>query len=130
MTQFLYKKFKDSMTILKIPTPLRYYTDGQAEVTVNGPDVATAMRSLVEQYPTLEQHLYNGHGDLRNFVNLFLGENNIKDLQGLETPLNEGDTLRLIPSIAGGSNGSNDFPGTARRGRCSRSLRRHTCSPD
>jgi sulfur-carrier protein adenylyltransferase/sulfurtransferase len=57
------------------------------------------------------------HGDLRNFVNLFLGENNIKDLQGLETPLNEGDTLRLIPSIAGGSS---DFPGTARRGRCSR----------
>ena len=106
------------MTTLKIPTPLRYYTDGQAEVNVNGPDVATAMRNLVEQYPTLEQHLYNGHGDLRNFVNLFLGENNIKDLQGLETPLNEGDTLRLIPSIAGGSN---DF---------SRSLRRSKCSPD
>jgi adenylyltransferase/sulfurtransferase len=106
------------MTTLKIPTPLRYYTDGQAEVTVNGPDVATAMRNLVEQYPTLEQHLYNGHGDLRNFVNLFLGQDNIKDLQGLETPLNEGDTLRLIPSIAGGCN---DF---------SRSLRRTKCSPD
>jgi adenylyltransferase/sulfurtransferase len=108
------------MTTLKIPTPLRYYTDGQAEVNVNGPDVATAMRNLVEQYPTLEQHLYNGHGDLRNFVNLFLGENNVKDLQGLETPLNEGDTLRLIPSIAGGSS-SNDF---------SRSFGRYKCSPD
>jgi adenylyltransferase/sulfurtransferase len=108
------------MTTLKIPTPLRYYTDGQAEVTVNGPDVATAMRNLVEQYPTLEQHLYNGHGDLRNFVNLFLGENNVKDLQGLETPLNEGDTLRLIPSIAGGSS-SNDF---------SCSFGRYKCSPD
>ena len=90
------------MTTLKIPTPLRYYTDGQAEVAVNGSDVATAMRNLVEQYPTLEQHLYNGNGEMRAFVNLFLGENNIKDLQGLETPLNDGDTLRLIPSIAGG----------------------------
>ena len=90
------------MTILKIPTPLRYYTNGQAEVAVNGSDVATAMRNLVEQYPTLEQHLYNGKGEMRAFVNLFLGQDNIKDLQGLETPLNEGDTLRLIPSIAGG----------------------------
>ena len=90
------------MTTLKIPTPLRYYTNGQAEVAVNGTDVATAMRNLVEQYPTLEQHLYNGKGEMRAFVNLFLGQDNIKDLQGLETPLNEGDTLRLIPSIAGG----------------------------
>jgi adenylyltransferase/sulfurtransferase len=114
------------MTTLKIPTPLRYYTDGQAEVAVSGPDVATAMRNLVEQYPTLEQHLYNGHGDLRNFVNLFLGENNIKDLQGLETPLNEGDTLRLIPSIAGGSD---DF--SRRRLKSSlQKLWRNSCSPD
>jgi molybdopterin converting factor small subunit len=90
------------MTTLKIPTPLRYYTNGQAEVAVNGTDVATAMRNLVEQYPTLEQHLYNGKGEMRAFVNLFLGQDNIKDLQGLETPLNDGDTLRLIPSIAGG----------------------------
>ena len=102
------------MTTLKIPTPLRYYTNGQAEVIVKGPDVATAMRDLVNQYPTLEQHLYNGHGDLRNFVNLFLGENNIKDLQGLQTPLKEGDTLRLIPSIAGG-NSSDDFSRPPRR---------------
>jgi len=90
------------MTTLKIPTPLRYYTDGQAEVIVDGSDVAAAMRDLVEQYPTLEQHLYNGNGEMRAFVNLFLGQDNIKDLQGLETPLSEEDTLRLIPSIAGG----------------------------
>ena len=90
------------MTTLKIPTPLRQYTDGQAEVAVNGSNVALAMRNLVEQYPALEQHLYNGDGEMRAFVNLFLGENNTRDLQGLETPLSEGDTLRIIPSIAGG----------------------------
>jgi adenylyltransferase/sulfurtransferase len=116
------------MTTLKIPTPLRYYTDGKAEVVVNGPNVAVAMRDLVEQYPTLEKHLYNGNGDLRNFVNLFLGENNIKDLQGLETPLNDGDTLRLIPSIAGGSKSSGDF--SRRRLKSSlRKMRRNRCSP-
>ena len=91
------------MTTLKIPTPLRYYTDGQAEVAVKGLDVASAMRNLVDQYPSLETHLYNDKGELRAFVNLFLGEDNIKDLQGMETPLDEADTLRLIPSIAGGN---------------------------
>lgn len=97
------------MTILKIPTPLRYYTDGNAEVSVTGSTVSAAMRSLVEQFPALEGHLYNRKGELRAFVNLFLGEDNIKDLQGLETPLDEGDTLRLIPSIAGGVDCSGDF---------------------
>jgi adenylyltransferase/sulfurtransferase len=90
------------MTILKIPTPLRYYTGGQAEVPVSGSDVAAAMRDLVTQYPALKSHLYDGNDELRAFVNLFLGEDNIKDLQGLETPLGKEDTLRLIPSIAGG----------------------------
>ena len=90
------------MTTLKIPTPLRQYTEGQAEVAVIGSDVAAAMKNLVEQYPELKQHLYNGNGEMRAFVNLFLGQDNVKDLQGFETPLNEGDTLRLIPSIAGG----------------------------
>ena len=90
------------MSTLKIPTPLRSYTNGQAEVTVNGGNIASAMTSLINQYPTLKPHLYNESGELRTFVNLFLGENNINDLQGLETPLGENDRLILIPSIAGG----------------------------
>ncbi len=90
------------MAILKIPTPLRSYTNGQAEVTVAGGNVAEAMEHLVEQYPALRPHLYNGNGQLRPFVNLFLGENNVKDLQGLETPIDQNARLLLIPSIAGG----------------------------
>lgn len=90
------------MAVLKIPTPLRSYTNGQAEISVVGGNVAEAMQSLVEQYPTLRPHLYNGDGRLRPFVNLFLGENNIKDLQGMETPLDENARVLLIPSIAGG----------------------------
>ena len=90
------------MSTLKIPTPLRSYTNGQVEVTVNGGNIASAMISLTNQYPTLKPHLYNEFGELRAFVNLFLGENNINDLQGLETPLGENDRLILIPSIAGG----------------------------
>jgi len=56
----------------------------------------------MQLHPSLRQHLYNSSGQLRPFVNLFLNEDNIKDLQGLETPLQEGDRLMLIPSIAGG----------------------------
>jgi len=87
---------------LKIPTPLRSYTNGQVEVPVEGANVAEALEHLLEKYPTLKPHLYNDEGKLRPFVNLFVGENNIKDLQGLETPLDERTRLILIPSIAGG----------------------------
>ena len=90
------------MPTLKIPTPLRSYTNGQAEVKVQGATVGDALGSLLEQYPPLKPHLYNGDQDLRAFVNLFVGENNIKDLQGLNTPLDENARVILIPSIAGG----------------------------
>ncbi len=90
------------MPRIKIPTPLRYYTDQQAEVAVQAGTVAEAMQALVAQYPALKPHLYNGDGQLRPFVNLFLNRKNIRDLQGLETPLDEKDELMIIPSIAGG----------------------------
>jgi sulfur-carrier protein len=90
------------MPTLKIPTPLRSYTNGQAELTVQAATAGEAMQNLVVQFPALKPHLYNSEGNLRPFVNLFLGQDNLKDLQGLETPLAENAQLRLIPSIAGG----------------------------
>jgi adenylyltransferase/sulfurtransferase len=90
------------MPVIRIPTPLRSYVNGQSEVPVQGKTVAQAMESLMVQFPALRPHLTNSEGHLRPFVNLFLGENNIRDLQGLETPLGEGDKLLLIPSVAGG----------------------------
>ena len=90
------------MAILKIPTPLRSYTGGQVEVKVDGKTVAEAMEHLVQQYPALRPHLYNGDGKLRPFVNLFVGENNVKDLAGMATPIKDDVRVLLIPSIAGG----------------------------
>jgi adenylyltransferase/sulfurtransferase len=92
------------MPSLRIPTPLRTYADGQAEVSLQGGTVNEVMNDLVDHYPALRPHLFNGDGQLRPFVNLFLNEDNVKDLQGMETPLEEGDRLMLIPSIAGGRN--------------------------
>ena len=90
------------MTTLRIPTPLRAYTSGKSEVTVSGSNVLAALNDLTTQFPAIKPHLFNEGGDLRPFVNLFIGENNIKDLQGVDTPIKEGDKLMLIPSIAGG----------------------------
>ncbi len=89
------------MTSIKIPTPLRAYTNNQAEIAVNGSDVGAALSDLVTQYPELRQHLFNG-SDLRNFVNVFLEDEDIRFLDGLKTEISAGDKLRIIPSIAGG----------------------------
>ena len=90
------------MPTLRIPTPLRNYTNGQSEIPVQGSTVSAAIDDLVSQYPALKPHLLNGSGQLRPFVNLFLGEENIRELQGIDTPLKDDDRLMLIPSIAGG----------------------------
>jgi molybdopterin converting factor small subunit len=91
------------MTTLRIPTPLRTYTSGKSEVNVTGVKISEALGDLTTQYPAIKPHLFNEAGELRPFVNLFVGENNIKDLQGVETPIKEGDKIILIPSIAGGT---------------------------
>jgi molybdopterin converting factor small subunit len=90
------------MPTLKIPTPLRSYTGGQVEVRVGGSTVGEVVEKLVEDYPPLKPHLYNGDGKLRPFVNLFVGEHNVKDLDGLATPVTEKTRILLVPSIAGG----------------------------
>jgi len=90
------------MTVLRIPTPLRPYADGHTEVNVTGKNVGEALSDLVSQYPQLKKHLFNDADQLRPFVNLFLGEDDVRHLQGVDTPLKEGDKLMIIPSIAGG----------------------------
>lgn len=61
-----------------------------------------ALSSLTDRYPSLRPHLYNDGGELRPFVNLFLNEEDVRYLKGVETPLKENDRLMIIPSIAGG----------------------------
>jgi sulfur-carrier protein len=89
------------MASIKIPTPLRAYTGGNAEIEVSGETVGAIMADLISKYPDLRTHIYNGD-ELRNFVNVFIGEEDIRHRDGLETPIAAGDKLRIIPSIAGG----------------------------
>lgn len=90
------------MPTIRIPTPLRAYTNGQATVSVDAETAGQAMQSLVTAFPALQPHLYNEDGSLRAFVNIFLDGENLRDRQGLDTPLQPDDTLMIIPSIAGG----------------------------
>lgn len=89
------------MAVIRIPTPLRAYTAGQEHVTVAGATVEEALGDLTTQHPELATHLYND-GKLRSFVNVFLGEEDIRYLNGVETELPDDAQLMIIPSIAGG----------------------------
>jgi molybdopterin converting factor small subunit len=89
------------MASIKIPTPLRAFTGGQAEVSVAGTTVGAALTDLVQAYPDLKTHLYEGE-KLRNFVNIFLGDEDIRFLNGTDTDISTDAKLRIIPSIAGG----------------------------
>ena len=89
------------MPSIKIPTPLRIYTGSQSQVAVTGATIGEALDDLTGQYPELRPHLYNGDS-LRSFVNVFVGEEDIRFLSGLDTDIAETDAIRIIPSIAGG----------------------------
>lgn len=90
------------MVVLNIPTPFRPYTDGAKQIEIQVQTVQEAIETLVVKYPSLGKHLFTEEGTLRNFVILFLNGEDIRYLQGLETPLQQGDELQIIPSIAGG----------------------------
>ncbi len=90
------------MPSIKIPTPLRAYTGGNAEIEVSGNTVAAILDDLVSQYPDLKKHIFNDN-QLRDFVNVFIGEDDIRDRNGVETTVATSDKLRIIPSIAGGA---------------------------
>jgi molybdopterin converting factor small subunit len=91
------------MPTLNIPAPLRSYTEGTSNIDLHAADVAGAVKELVAEYPALYPHLFTDEGKLRPYVNLFVNDEDVRYLQGLETELGDQDRLRIIPSIAGGN---------------------------
>jgi MoaD family protein len=87
---------------VRIPTPLRSATDGESSVEVEAATVREALRTLVDQYPDLHDNLYNEDGNLRQFVNVYVGDEDVRFGDGVATPLEAGDEVSIVPSIAGG----------------------------
>ena len=90
------------MAVIRIPAALRDYTGGKAEMPVAGETVAHALDSLSSSHPQLRRHLYTEQGELRSYVNVFLNEDDVRTLRGLQTSIRDDDTLMIVPSIAGG----------------------------
>ena len=93
-----------------IPTPLRPFAGKQEFVEVEGRTVGDALQGLVGQYGDLRRHLYNEDGRLRSFVNIYVNDEDIRHLDREQTPLNAGDTISIVPSVAGGSGAAVDAP--------------------
>jgi molybdopterin converting factor small subunit len=91
---------------LLIPTALRAFTDRRAEVAVEGRTAGEAIAAFAEAYPDIRTHLYDADGALRTFINIYVGETNVKEAEGLDTPVADGDTILLVPAIAGGGDGA------------------------
>ncbi len=87
---------------ISIPTALRQFTGGNATVILESGPVGQLLANLAEQYPQLGKQLYNEQGQLRNFVNIYVGDEDIRYLQGSDTQVPDGETVSIIPAIAGG----------------------------
>jgi molybdopterin converting factor small subunit len=86
-----------------IPTPLRAYAGKQDSVNLQAATVGEALSALTSQFGELKRHLFTDDGRLRSFVNVYVNDEDIRYLQKDQTAVKEGDTISIVPSIAGGS---------------------------
>ena len=89
------------MAKILIPTPLRQFADKQDSVELTGATVGEVLTALTAQYADLRKHLYNDEGKLRSFVNVYVNDEDIRYLEKDATPVSDGDTVSIVPSIAG-----------------------------
>jgi sulfur-carrier protein len=91
------------MPTIKVPPVLRPQTGGEAEVTVDGATVGDALRALSEKHPGTKDQLFSPEGDLNRYVNVYLNDEDVRVLDGLDTGASEADTVVILPAMAGGS---------------------------
>ena len=88
--------------LVRIPTPLRSLTKGSAEVQAKGATVDDLVQDLERQFSGLRERLMDDKGELRRFVNIYVNEEDVRFLEGKKTALKDGDTVSILPAIAGG----------------------------
>jgi len=87
---------------VKVPTILRTYTGGAADVSVSGDTLSAALANLDEQYPGIGARVLDDEGKLRRFVNVYVNDDDVRFLDDLQTPTPDGTSISIIPAVAGG----------------------------
>ncbi len=90
------------MPTIKVPPVLRQQTDGESEVSVDGGTVGDVLHALAERYPSTKDQLFSPEGELNRYVNVYLNDEDVRVLEGLETAAGEADTVVILPAMAGG----------------------------
>ena len=88
--------------VIRIPTPLRRVTNGQDSVKVEGASLQEALNQLEAAFPGVKERIVDASGELHRFVNIYINSEDVRFLQGLETSLNDGDEVSIVPAVAGG----------------------------
>jgi sulfur-carrier protein len=91
------------MPVIKIPVVLRPSAGGEKEVRADGGDVGSVLRSLAEQHPDLSSQLFGPDGSLNRYVNVYLNDEDVRVLDGLDTRVGESGVLNVLPAMAGGA---------------------------
>lgn len=90
------------MTTVRIPSPLRRYTNGQSKVECTGANISELIENLEAQYPGVKARLCDDNGQIKRYVNVFVNDEEIRSLQGSATQLSDKDEVSIIPAMAGG----------------------------
>lgn len=90
------------MATVLVPTPLRRLTDGQSKVVATGGDISAVLQSVDDQYPGFNEKLIGDDGNVKRFINVFVNNDEIRTLQGMETPVTDDDRISIVPAMAGG----------------------------
>ena len=90
------------MISVRIPTQLRTLTGGDAEVPLEAGTVGEVLKALDAAHPGLGERLFDDAGQLRRFVNVFVADEDVRFLEGLDTPVRDGQTVSIVPAVAGG----------------------------
>ena len=90
------------MAVVRIPSPLRRYTDNKAKVTITGSIVSQVLDNLETAHPGVKSRICDENGQIKRYVNIFVNQDEIRTLQGVDTLVNENDELSIVPAMAGG----------------------------
>jgi sulfur-carrier protein len=88
---------------VKVPPILRQHTCDQSELSVDGSTVGEVLRKMADQYPATRDQLFSAEGDLNRYVNVYLNDEDVRVLDGLETSASSSDTVVILPAMAGGA---------------------------